>query len=557
MDTAARTNGALRVAIIGGGVAGLSSAYYLMQRAQMLGEAVDIRLFEGKRTLGGAADTVVVDLGRYQVANGPQSHFLRWADLGVNDANLATYHLMKEMMTDIGFLQHMKPLQDTTCYHDPDNAFAWTDDSSLQDGVSDPEFSLANICNGRLLPLIRVVHRTALDLIGHIGVAYTCGHFFQDCIDDPRAMLGEAADGLGIVIDWTAPDLAQLLCLVRDRYYFPRISAMYFADPRGPATMPLQAPFEYYKLQEGSDAPQRCYFDHGAQHWLEALANHLTASSSDNICLTISTGMSARVHVTADSLTIRCADADEAFDVCLMATHADDAAQAIDFGDSAAEFGATVRDILGAVTYTRSYAVCHTADAQLPASRNAWRTYNIPIRSAGDSRFPYRIDYVANLHQNDPANPIYDHAGLPVFFVSLVDDLNRIPRQEMLDRLTDVHAVPQAMLELLPATTRAAMGENSPVETGYRHELGALAPELDRKAWTMFKHNVLDSSCIEAQVRIKELNLAWASGCAGIPTATTASRPALLFGGGWTCGAGLHEQCLQSSRELSTLILPG
>lgn len=45
-------------------------------------------------------DTVVVKLGRYQHAQGESYDYLRWADLGVNDANLATHTLMKEVMID-------------------------------------------------------------------------------------------------------------------------------------------------------------------------------------------------------------------------------------------------------------------------------------------------------------------------------------------------------------------------------------------------------------------------------------------------------------------------
>ena len=288
MEAAANTDGALRIAIIGGGVAGLSQAYYLMQRARRLGAKLDIQLFEGKRTLGGNADTVVVDLGRLQQPGGESVRYLRWADLGVNDANLAAYKLMKDLMTDVGYLRNMKPLQDTTSYAESHSTFAWTDDAALVDGVSDPRFSLAEAAGGRLQSLIMVVHQAALDLMGHVHVEYTCGHYFQDCIDDPRGMLGAAARQLEIHIDWTARDLADLLAQVRDKYYYPRISAMYFTDPRGPATMPLQAPFEYYRLQEGGSPPQRCYFDRGAQTWLDALAAHLVAHSDAQVAASAS-----------------------------------------------------------------------------------------------------------------------------------------------------------------------------------------------------------------------------------------------------------------------------
>lgn len=544
MEAAAKTNGALCVAIIGGGVAGLSSAYYLMQRARLAGAALDIQLFESKRTLGGNADTVVVDLGRFQKADGESARYLRWADLGVNDANLAAYHRMKDIMTDIGYLPNMKPLQDTTCYHEPGSTFAWTDDAALAGGVSDPRFSLADADGGTLEPLIKVVHQAALNLMGQVQTDYTCRRYFQDCIDDPRGMLDTAAHELGIDIDWTAHNLGDLLEQVRDKYYYPRISAMYFTDPRGPDVMPLQAPFEYYRLQEGGAPPERRYFDRGAQTWLDALAAHLEASSDAHVSVKIHTGAKAQVQVSADGVTVHHGLASLQAGVCVMATHADDAARALEFDGSVADYGVQVKDILGAVRYTFGYAVCHTSTAQMPGNRNTWRTYNIPIRSGGDSQFPYRIDYVANLHQNDPANPDYDHAGLPAYFVSMVDDLKRIPREDMLDRVMAPELLPAWWRDSLPKVVLDATRGRTGVDTGYRHQLDAPAQELDKKAWTVFKHNILDARCIQAQAEIRALNLSWRA------------QPPLLFGGGWTVGAGLHEQCLQQSQEISLLVLP-
>jgi hypothetical protein len=562
MQSTATPDNALRIAIVGGGIAGLATAYYLMARARTTGAALDIALFEGKRTLGGNADTVVVDLGLYTKRGGGSERYHRWADLGVNDANLSAYTLMQDVMRDIGYLANMKPLQDSTCYHAPGSSFAWTDDAAVVDGVSDPRFSLADADGGRLQPLIAVVHAAALDLLDQVATDYTCSRYFQDCIDDPFGMLGAAAHRLGIGIDWSARDLGTLLEQVRDKYYYPRISAMYFTDPSGPGVMPLQAPFEYYRLQEGGsggpqpEAPQRCYFDRGAQTWLDALAAHLEGRSDARVSVTIHTGAMAQVDVAATGVTVRHNDATLRADVCVMANHADDAARALAFHDSVAAYGSRVHAILGAVRYTYGYAVCHTFAGQMPANRNTWRTYNIPLRSDGDSRFPYRIDYVANLHQNDPANPFYDRAGLPVYFVSLVDDLNRIPRQDMLDRVTDPEAMPATWREGLPGNVLDALRGRPLAETGYRHQVAAPAPALDTKAWTAFKHNILDARCIQAQAEINALNREWARQHRAGSAGAGAALPALLFGGGWTIGAGLHEQCLQQAQAISLMILP-
>lgn len=539
----------IRIAIVGGGVAGLSAAYYLTKRCH---RPLFIDIFEKNGALGGNAETVVVDLGdRVDAGSKPQA-YVRWADLGVNDVNLATYHLLKQVMEDIGYLGHMLPLQDTTCYFSTDGSLALTDDAALKTGVTDPRFSVTAANGGLLAVLIDVVHRAATDLLPSITPAYTVGEFFQQCIEQPQRMLAAAALQLKLSIDWSDPALPSCLLRVRDDIYYPRISAMYFADERGPQVMPLQAPFEYYLLQEGGVAPDRRYFDLGAQTWLEALATWLTAVPSPNPDVTVRLHTDAAVRVTLQpgrAVVSRDGQPDAAYDLCVMATHADDAARILSFHDDLAATGAQLRGVLDSVNYTFGYGVCHTYDGLLPPSRNIWRTYNVEKRSKEASLFPYRMSYVCTLHQNDPVNPLYNQAGLPQFFVSLVNDLNQIPLDDMLDRVQNTQRVDPALFAVLPRATQRHL-TNGPVQAGYRPtEYGRVDPAaspLARKAWAMFKHNVLDAGCYDAQHAVAAYNqvTATAFACDG-----TAPCP-LLFGGGWTNGAGLQEQCLQQSLQL-------
>lgn len=546
----------LKVAIVGGGISGLGTAWYLLQRARASGRAVDVTLFEAKPLLGGNADTVAVSLGRWHGGGREGQAYQRWADLGVNDVNLATYHRLRQVMEQIGCLDRLKPLQDTECYHDGRSAL--TDDRGLDPdavAVRNPATDFALADGGRLASLVDVVHRAATDRLDEVGPDYTCGRFFDDCLRDPRGALGRAAQQLGVDIDWADPALPARLERVRDQVYYPRISAMYFTDDqRGPAGMPLQAPFEYYRLQEGGGQPDRRYFDGGAQHWLEALeaAIHRLATPAQRF--TVRRQARAQVAVRDAGAAVRGGDgAWEEFDLCVMATHADDADAALDFRGESANAGARLREVLRAVRYTRSYAVCHTASAVMPEDRNTWRTYNIAVRSRDDTFFPYRIDYVANLHQNDPVNPAWDRAGLPQFFVSLVDDLNRIPRHDMLDRVDSHEALTPALRDTLPVSALTQLRTGTAVATGYRHELGALPESLDRKAWTLFKHNVLDAACIRAQQAMLCHNQA-----AG-EALRQGSWPLVpvFFGGGWTLGAGLQEQCLEQAEKVAGWVLGG
>ncbi|MGQ4877219.1 NAD(P)-binding protein [Billgrantia sp. LNSP4103-1] len=539
----------LRVAIFGGGVSGLSLAYYLQKlgRHEPGGEAarpLEVTLFERKATLGGNAETVWVDLGNRRYPGMPDSPYRRWADLGVNDVNLATYHRLRAILGEIGELERMKPLENTESYFSRDGRIALTDDRDLFRGVSDPAHDMNQLEGGRLAMLIAVVHRSAIDLVEsrRITPRYTVDDFFDACVAVPAEMLDAAADKLHVTIDWQDPALPARLERIRHTIYYPRISAMYFADDRGPGGMPLQAPFEYYRIQEGGSPPDRRYFEHGAQHWLEALAAHITHPLTPGARVEILRSIEVEASLSPQGVTLTERAPGERrweADMLIMATHAEDALPLLTFGSGLSDTQRELQHILGKVRYTRSFGVCHTAAAHLPPDRNLWRTYNIEVRNPEDTFFPYRIDYVANRHQNDAENPAYNQAGLPQYFVSLVDDLNCIPRSEMLERRHSPLDAPEALANAAPS------------EAGYRDRLPPLDPTLETKAWTLFKHNVLDAECLEAQADIERYNQ------------ITARRRLegqqdvcpLLFAGGWTRGAGLQEQCLEQSAHLVELLL--
>ncbi|WP_290644104.1 FAD-dependent oxidoreductase [Aquabacterium sp.] len=537
------------IAIIGGGVSGLSAAYYLQQQALSSGQALDITVYERKPQFGGNADTVVVKLGTLQNGQGqPERAFIRWADLGVNDVNLATYVKLAALMKDIGYLQHMKPLQDTTSYFTADGNEYLTDDAALYNGVSDARFNLAQTDGGELSKLIAVVHQHAIDLVAPpaggpppVPVSYTVAHYFDSCIANPEGMLAATARRLQIQINWGDPAIPARIARIRDEIYYPRISAMYFTDNEtGPGGMPLQSPFQYYRVQEGGVTPDRRYFEYGSQHWLQALARWMEQHSTDKVKVRHHMGAPVKVTISPASAVVTPSDAPpEHVDLVLMALHADDALHALEFKGIPTDTAHAIQATLHQVRYTRSYGVCHTDDRLLPRNRNVWRTYNVLVHSPAQQVQPYRMSYVENFHQNDPLTPSLDHIGLPMFFTSLLPDLKQVQANAVLTRLNG-DEVPQNLRDALPHLAQSHAPAHHP-QTGYSHELGATHAHLAGKAWALFKHNVLNVNCIDAQSRMQAIN------------EDNAQRPLmpLFFGGGWTNGAGLHEQCLAQSQLLT------
>ena len=158
---------------------------------------------------------------------------------------------------------------------------------------------------------------------------------------------------------------------------------------------------------------------------------------------------------------------------------------------------------------------------------------------------------MVNLHQNDHNTPAYDHAGLPLYFVSLVDHLQDIPQDAMLNRVTTAEALPAEIRDILPQATLQRM-ENTALDSGYTSQLEHAPQGIENKAWTMFKHNVLDANCMQAQNDLQNYHVELGKMIAA------GQLPAcrLLFAGGWTHGAGLHEQCLQQSQQISQWLVP-
>lgn len=542
------------VAVIGGGISGLSSLYYLIDRINKTGQSLMITLYESKNALGGNAETVTVDLGT-MVQNGTASPYYRWADLGVNDMNLTAYPETEALMRTVGYLDHLRPLQNTECYWSADGQVELTDDNDLDFGVSDPDFNLNYVDNGKFASMIKVVHQAGLDKVkdAYLPTSYTVGDFFSQCISQPEQMLRQAAAEVKVDVDWQDPGLQQRLTNIRDWIYYPRISAMYFTDNKGPDVMPLAAPFNYYRIQEGGDQkPQRRYFNGGSQKWLEMLSNYIQTqmvSSQVRVVIRRNTPVS-QVSLSANKVMVYTPQGGVEHDLCIMATHADDALNVLNFSPDLAPQADFLQNTMRKVRYTQSYSVCHTFAGCMPQNKNIWRTYNVPLRAAGQSK-AYNIHYVVNLHQNDHNTPAYDHAGLPLYFVSLVDHLQDIPQDAMLNRVTTAEALPAEIRDILPKATLQRM-ENTALDSGYTSQLEHAPQGIENKAWTMFKHNVLDANCMQAQNDLQNYHVELGKMIAA------GQLPAcrLLFAGGWTHGAGLHEQCLQQSQQISQWLVP-
>ncbi len=549
----------ITIAIIGAGISGLASAYQCAKQAQQLGKPVRIRIFERSTQVGGNAQTRVFSLGTpHDDKKLPGTDYFRWADMGVNDINLTAYERMAKVLRDIGYhdeawqepdCKRLLPLENTECYFTQDGRRTYTDDSDLVYGVSNPRHALNQIEGGVLPALSEVISSVAMDVIyppdgefapGKENLDVTVAAFFDRLLEDPLNAFKKYAEELRRHVDenWQTSGLEKFktrVKLLRDNQFYPRISAMYFANELGPEQMLLAAPFHYYCIQEGikNKTPARRYFVGGAQRWIEFLADYLQNEMDDGSDLIdISLELNAAVEVTVgtDQVLVNHLHRDEPgeiFDYAIIATHADDALRLLNFCPERGlrQQELQVRKILESVTYTQSVAVAHTYCGVLPPDRNAWRCYNVLIRQ-GVALKPYSMTYVCNRHQNDTQHPEYNRLGYPQFFITLNPQIP-IPDDAVLLQAPE-EDIPAELYTILPKATRLLAAQESNA-----------ASDEEKKCITTFKHNLLDKACFLGQRELVNFHQ---------------SDTRLLLCGGWSLGAGLQEECFHQAERVAEKI---
>lgn len=280
---------------------------------------------------------------------------------------------------------------------------------------------------------------------------------------------------------------------------YPRVNGMYFTDEVAPTELPLTAVMHYYMIQEGAGGKpaERMYFVGGASSWINALTTYMTSTMGINLVSNfqayLQNNNGAWALYNSPPGPTPTGTAITP-DVVVVATHADDAAKLLGGGASTA-----VMSCLARVRYLDGMCVAHTFAGMLPPDYNAWCTYNILIHPTAAYLRPYTISYVCNRHQNDSANPGYNYFGWPQYFVT-VNPPVAIPSQYVL--------------------TDGATGEPAIVN---------------------LRHNVLDFNCLSAQAEMVAYQ--------GINN--------LYFAGGWTLGAGLHEECWIQGETIANQIITG
>ncbi len=329
---------ALKVAVIGSGVAGLSCAW-------LLNTAREVTLYEADGRLGGHANTVdvagqAVDTGFivYNEANYPNLTAL-FALLGV-----------ESRATDMSFGVSL-------------------DDGALEYGSVTPLAMLAqpsNLLRPRFWSMIS-------DLV----------RFYREA---PSALpsLSREPLTLGELLDRGGYGRA-----FQEDHLLPQVGAIWSTSPVGARDYPAEALirfFENHGLLKLVDRPLWRTVVGGSRSYVRRLAEGLTVRSGHAV---------RSVQRTPEGVLVRDASgAVERFDEVVIATHADQALRTL------ANPTAEERSILGAFRYSRNEAILHSDRSLMPRRQAAWSAWNHIGRR--DDPAGFCVTYWMNLLQSLP-----------------------------------------------------------------------------------------------------------------------------------------------------------
>ena len=366
----------MRIAVIGSGIAGLASAWWLSQRHEVV-------LFEANDYLGGHTHTHTVEqAGReYRI------------DSGFIVFNPDHYPLLCGLFDELGVAS--QPTTMSFSVH------------SERSGVEYNATSLDTLfCQRRNLVSPRF-----------LGMLRDLARFYREA---PALLAG----------DDTGPTLGDYLqqggygAAFRDEHLVPMASALWSSPPQGilafPARYLVQFMANHHMLTLGERRPWRVVTG-GSATYVDALRRRW------NVQARVSTPVHSVLR-HEDQVGVVTAAGTERFDHVVMACHSDDALRLLHDADT------RERSVLGAIRYQSNDTVLHTDARLLPRRRKAWAAWNAHVPR--DPSAPCTVSYCMNLLQGiespepfvvtlnrsdaiDPArilrrmhyrHPVYDHA---------------------------------------------------------------------------------------------------------------------------------------------------
>ncbi|MCX7353480.1 MAG: FAD-dependent oxidoreductase [Alphaproteobacteria bacterium] len=339
-----------RVAVIGGGIAGLSAAWLLSRRQ-------DVFLFEAEPRLGGHSHTVEVAHGGARIP----------VDTGFIVYNEENYPNLTALFQHLGVATEASSM-----------SFA----VSMEDGAF--EYAGGNGARGVFARPGHMASPRFWRLLGEIV------RFFSDA----RASLARGLDERTTLADFL--DRGRYGSDFRDRHLLPMASAVWSGAPDRMLSFPCASFlrfFDNHGLLRLRNRPCWRTVTGGSRTYVRRLA--------DDTAGTITAGLAAqRVVRENGGATIALGDGSQfRADHVVIATHADQALALLGDADG------METKALGAFRYSRNRTILHSDPSLMPRRKPAWASWNV---IGGETAEPAAVTYWMNRLQNiDPAKPLF------------------------------------------------------------------------------------------------------------------------------------------------------
>ena len=383
----------MKIAVIGSGIAGLSSAYRLVQAG------ADVTLFEAGKYFGGHSNTVDVEVDGFRFG----------VDTGFLVFNERTYPKLIALFGELGVDSVGSDMSFSVKLPLPGRMLEWAG-SNL-----DTVFSQrANLVRPRFLRMVRDIlrfNKEATRLATGSGPmpAEPLGQFLAE-----RGYSDEFRN-------WYLLPMAACIwsCPTGQMLAFPAATFLRFCHNHG--------------LLQVSDRPQWRTVRGGSRQYVDKLL----AAIPTRRLVTPVRSVTRAPNGGARSVRVETAAGPEQFDQVVLACHSDQALALL--GDARADEQA----VLGAIGYQPNRAVLHTDASCLPASRRAWSAWN--YQSTASATPQVCVHYLINKLQPLPCsspvivslNPIdepdprlvlgeFDYAH-PVFDAAAIAAQGRLP----------------------------------------------------------------------------------------------------------------------------------
>ncbi len=331
----------MKIAIIGSGIAGLTSAYLLNRRH-------DITVFEANDWIGGHTHTVDVEVKGQRYA----------VDTGFIVFNDWTYPNFIRLLSQLG-----------VGFKDTEMSF------SVSDPLSGVEY------NGHNLNTLFAQRRNLVSP-KFIGMVRDILRFNREALNDLNNQRIDADMTLGDYLK--ANGYSERFI---QHYIVPMGAAIWSMSLNDMLGFPLQFFVRFFKnhgLLSVSDRPQWCVIEGGSSSYVAPLTESFKQHIRLNCAVT-------RVERDADGVIVHSAAGSERFDKVVFACHSDQALALLAAPTS------TEQAILGALPYADNDVVLHTDTRLLPKRPLAWASWN--YRLGGPVDQPAAVTYDMNILQ--------------------------------------------------------------------------------------------------------------------------------------------------------------